>query len=80
MVLRSEHEDAMDFYLTKTRYGQRGDVEKCTGVLLSAVSSDIRKWVEAGLYERVEVRDVYGNMVAHWPRIFRSATARQAWH
>jgi hypothetical protein len=69
----------MDFFLTKTR-GQHGDVEKRTGVLLSAVSNDIRQWVEAGLYQRVEVRDVYGNLVAHWPRILRSATARDVRH
>lgn len=70
----------MDFYLTTIRAGQRGDVKKWTGVLLSAISNDIRQWVEAGLYRRVEVRDVYGHLVAHWPRIQRSATAQQTRH
>lgn len=70
----------MDFYLTKTRSGQGRDFEKCSGILLSAISNDIRQWVEAGLYQRVEVRDVYGNLVAHWPRILRSASPRHARH
>jgi hypothetical protein len=70
----------MDVYLTKTRSGQTRDIEKRSGVLLSTLTADIRGWVEAGLYERVEARDVYGNLVAHWPRILRSATAQRAWH
>ncbi|HTI30946.1 MAG TPA: hypothetical protein VL405_02360 [Sphingomonas sp.] len=70
----------MDFYLTTIRAGQRGDVKKWTGIMLSAISNDIRQWVEAGLYERVEVRDVYGNLVAHWPRILRSSAGQRSHH
>jgi hypothetical protein len=68
----------MDFYVTKTRGGECG-VEKRRGMDLSAIASDIRQWVEAGLYERVEVRDTYGNLVADWPRIARTAAARSPW-
>jgi hypothetical protein len=70
----------MDFYLTKTRAGECGPTERRTGMLLSAILDEIRQWVEAGVYQRVEVRDTYGNLIAHWPRILRSETARTTWH
>lgn len=63
----------MDYEIKRYQGGQMVAVEMTDGLPFESIKNDARNWVELGVADRVEVRDMGGTLVHHFPRVMRAA-------
>jgi len=63
----------MDYEITRIKNGETVAVEMTEGLPFETIKNDARNWLELDLADRVEVRDMNGQLVHQHPRVTRAA-------
>ncbi len=63
----------MNYEIKRIKDGETVALEMNDGLPIETIKADARNWVDLELADRVEVRDMAGRLVHHYPRVLRAA-------
>lgn len=63
----------MNYEIKRFQGGETIATEVAKGWSFETIKTDARNWVEMNLADRVEVFDMGGRLVHHFPRVMRAA-------